>query len=381
MKAWQTWLGAAARAAWRRGSRRWRPARRRRRCSTARSSWTSATTSGASVPGADVTLVQPRRTGPARASAATPAWRPSRRFRPAPSRITVTLSGFKEYVDQRRGRLAEQRDARRHDAGGRRASPTPSRVTAERAVLQTDRADVRTEIESKQLGNLPVPLGRNYQNLFVMIPGVSPPQNIHSVAVNPARGLIFSSGGTTQNANSIRIEGAISNNLWLPHVAAYIPALEAIETRQRRHEQLRRRRRTVRRHVGERADQERHQPVPRLGVRLSLRRAHEGAALLPAGRAGEAEDATEAVRRHASAARSCTTSCSSSAATKARATSRSATRFGTVPTTAVAARRPVRLADADLRSAHGCRRWQRPVRVRRERRSRQTRLDPIVRAA
>ena len=40
----------------------------------------------------------------------------------------------------------------------------------------------------------------------------------------------FSSNGTTRNANSIRIEGAISNNLWLPHVAAYVPALEAIES-------------------------------------------------------------------------------------------------------------------------------------------------------
>ncbi|HYU80330.1 MAG TPA: hypothetical protein VEK56_15175 [Vicinamibacterales bacterium] len=48
--------------------------------------------------------------------------------------------------------------------------------------------------------------------------------------MNPARGLGFNSNGTTRNANAIRIEGAISNNLWLPHVAAYVPVLEAIET-------------------------------------------------------------------------------------------------------------------------------------------------------
>jgi hypothetical protein len=36
---------------------------------------------------------------------------------------------------------------------------------------------------------------------------------MHSVAVNPARGLAFSSNGTTRNANPIRIEGAIANNL------------------------------------------------------------------------------------------------------------------------------------------------------------------------
>jgi outer membrane receptor protein involved in Fe transport len=53
---------------------------------------------------------------------------------------------------------------------------------------------------------------------------------MHSVAVNPSRGLGFTSNGTTRNANTIRIEGAIANNLWLPHVAAYVPALEAIES-------------------------------------------------------------------------------------------------------------------------------------------------------
>lgn len=102
-------------------------------------------------------------------------------------------------------------------------------VTAESGALQTDRAEVRAEVVAKQLQDLPVPIGRNYQNLFVLVPGITPPENNHSVAANPARGLGFHSNGATRNANTIRIEGAISNNLWLPHVAAYIPALEAIE--------------------------------------------------------------------------------------------------------------------------------------------------------
>ncbi|MBM3745075.1 MAG: TonB-dependent receptor [Acidobacteria bacterium] len=102
-------------------------------------------------------------------------------------------------------------------------------VTGEAAALQTDRAEVRTEVVAAQLQNLPVPIGRNYQNLFILVPGITPPENNHSVAANPARGLGFHSNGATRNANSIRIEGAITNNLWLPHVAAYIPGLEAIE--------------------------------------------------------------------------------------------------------------------------------------------------------
>ena len=102
-------------------------------------------------------------------------------------------------------------------------------VSAETARLQTDRAEIRSEVVTAQLQNLPVPIGRNYQNLFIMVPGITPPENNHSVAANPSRGLGFHSNGTTRNSNSIRIEGAITNNLWLPHVAAYIPALEAIE--------------------------------------------------------------------------------------------------------------------------------------------------------
>ena len=143
--------------------------------------------------------------------------------------VRVVLSGFNESVttDVR----VTQDNVTRVPTGLTLGQLTDTvTVSAGAAVLQTDRADVRTEIGSAQLQNLPVPLGRNYQNLFVTVPGISPPENMHSVAVNPARGLGFNSNGTTRNANAIRIEGAISNNLWLPHVAAYVPALEAIDT-------------------------------------------------------------------------------------------------------------------------------------------------------
>jgi hypothetical protein len=185
--------------------------------------------SGAAVPGADVTIVQAETNWTRQGVSGDNGLATFVTVPPGTFRVTVALSGFKETVTT--GVVVTQNSVTRIGSMLVVGALTDAiTVTAERPVLQTDRADVRTEIESKQLANLPVPLGRNYQNLFVMIPGVSPPQNIHSVAVNPARGLIFSSGGTTQNANAIRIEGAISNNLWLPHVAAYIPALEAIET-------------------------------------------------------------------------------------------------------------------------------------------------------
>src|SRR5262249_37673851 len=60
------------------------------------------------------------------------------------------------------------------------------------------------------------------------VPGFTPPVNAHSVAVNPSRGLQFEVNGATGNANNIRIDGATVANVWLPHVTAYVPALEAI---------------------------------------------------------------------------------------------------------------------------------------------------------
>ncbi len=185
--------------------------------------------SGAAVPGADVTITQQETNYTRQGVSGNGGLTTFTTVPPGTFTIKVALSGFKEFLTS--GVNVAQNDTTRVAATLVVGAVTDTvTVTAEKAVLQTDRADVRTDIESKQLTNLPVPLGRNYQNLFVTIPGVSPPQNMHSVAVNPARGLIFSSGGTTQNSNSIRIEGAISNNPWLPHVAAYIPGLEAIDT-------------------------------------------------------------------------------------------------------------------------------------------------------
>jgi outer membrane receptor protein involved in Fe transport len=185
--------------------------------------------SGGAVPGADVSVTQ---TGTSLTRSAVSnetgiATLPT--LPPGAYSVKVSLTGFKEFVTSgvnvsedsvvRVGSILEVGQI----------SDTVT-VSAGIAVLQTDRADVRTEIPSTQLENVPVPIGRNYQSLFVTVPGISPPENMHSVAVNPARGLAFSSNGTTRNANAIRIEGAIANNLWLPHVAAYVPALEAIES-------------------------------------------------------------------------------------------------------------------------------------------------------
>ena len=103
-------------------------------------------------------------------------------------------------------------------------------VSAESPVLQTDKAEVRAELKAQELENLPVPLGRNYQQLFKVIPGFTPPADAHSIPSNPSRAMVFNVNGASRSSNNTRIDGVSPANIWLPHVAAYVPALESLET-------------------------------------------------------------------------------------------------------------------------------------------------------
>lgn len=103
-------------------------------------------------------------------------------------------------------------------------------VTAAAAALQTDRSEVRAEVGSQTFQNLPVPSGRNYQNLLRTIPGFRPPANAHSVPTNPSRALTYNVNGVSQSINNVRIDGASSNSPWLPHITSFVPTLESIDT-------------------------------------------------------------------------------------------------------------------------------------------------------
>jgi len=103
-------------------------------------------------------------------------------------------------------------------------------VEGDAAVLQTDRAEVRAEVSGQTLANLPVPPGRNYQHIFATLPGFTQPRSAHSVPANPSRSLMYEVNGTVAASNNVRLDGATQFNVWLPHITAYVPSLEAIET-------------------------------------------------------------------------------------------------------------------------------------------------------
>ncbi|MEO7145704.1 MAG: carboxypeptidase-like regulatory domain-containing protein [Bryobacteraceae bacterium] len=96
-------------------------------------------------------------------------------------------------------------------------------VSGENAGLQADRSDVHSELTVATLENTPVPGGRNYQQLLVTLPGISPPQNSHSIPANPSRALQFNVNGATNTTNNTRIDGASTTNIFIPRLPATYP--------------------------------------------------------------------------------------------------------------------------------------------------------------
>ena len=183
---------------------------------------------GAAVPGATVTIHN-KGTGTSRDTTtdATGAYRFDT-VQPGMYSVTVQLTGFRTLT--RPDIPVTLNTTARADAKLQVGQLTESvTVSGETALLQTDRAEMRSELKADDLVNLPVSINRNYQYLFRVLPGFTPPAEAHSVPSNPSRALVFNVNGASRSSNNIRIDGVSTTNVWLPHVAAYVPALESLE--------------------------------------------------------------------------------------------------------------------------------------------------------
>ena len=103
-------------------------------------------------------------------------------------------------------------------------------VQAEAVALQTDKSDVRSEVTSQAVGNLPLAAYRNFQNLIDLVPGATPANFQNSVGSTPARALTTNINGTARNSNNARVDGATNVFIWLPHHMVYVPPVESIST-------------------------------------------------------------------------------------------------------------------------------------------------------
>ncbi len=103
-------------------------------------------------------------------------------------------------------------------------------VTADAATLRTEKSDLGTELNSKQVTSLPLNQYRNYQSLLNLVPGATPVQYQNAEIDTPGRSLRTWVNGTQPNSNTTRVDGAVSVNVWLPHHAGYIQPVETVET-------------------------------------------------------------------------------------------------------------------------------------------------------
>ncbi len=186
--------------------------------------------SGGAVPGVRVEALN-MQTGVSRNSTTDPAG--SYTFNDLQAgnyKITFTASAFRTLVQENVQILAN--NLRRADIQLLVAQVTETiTISGNAVVLQSDRADVNNQIPQSQITNLPFTgnSGRNFQALYKLVPGFSPPAELHSDAGNPQRALGTNVNGASYSNNNTRLDGATVSYPWLPHIVAYVPPAEAVE--------------------------------------------------------------------------------------------------------------------------------------------------------
>jgi HSP20 family molecular chaperone IbpA len=96
-------------------------------------------------------------------------------------------------------------------------------------VLQTDRADTGRTIEGRQVQDLPLGLNRNFQGMWVTVPGTVPLTRPHSQFFNPQDSQETKFNGQSRLSNNVQIDG-VDNNHKTGLLTLVIPSAESIDT-------------------------------------------------------------------------------------------------------------------------------------------------------
>ncbi len=152
-------------------------------------------------------------------------------LQPGTYKLTVSATNFGALVTQ--NVRVDANNTRRVDVQLQLNAQTESvTVSAAPPVLQTDRADVHTDLSGREIEDLPILAsnGRNFQNAYRIIPGVGLLGENNSAAGNPQRAQTANVNGLSINNNNTRIDGASDTYTWLPANVAYVPSADAIES-------------------------------------------------------------------------------------------------------------------------------------------------------
>ena len=150
---------------------------------------------------------------------------------PGTYKVTISASGFT--TQETPNVQVNFNEISRVDAALKVATAAQSVVvTTETPLLQTDKADVHTDLTGQQIENLPTfgSQGRNFQSLLRIIPGVGLTAETNSLAGNPQRAINANVNGQSKQGVNTRLDGAQDAYPWLPANVAYVPPADAIET-------------------------------------------------------------------------------------------------------------------------------------------------------
>ena len=142
--------------------------------------------------------------------------------------VEISKAGFRAFLTS--NILVNQNNVVRVDAQLQvGAQAEKIEVTAEAAVLQTDRADIHTEVATQQLETLPQAT-RSYQGLLETVPGmVVAAGQLAGGTNNPSKSIQYSFNGTGTQAAEVRVEGVSTNNPWQYYNQSYVPSMEAVQ--------------------------------------------------------------------------------------------------------------------------------------------------------
>ncbi len=185
--------------------------------------------SGATIPGATVTIINKGTSLQREATTTTDGSYSIINVLPGTYDVKVTLQGFREFlktdVPVSAGTIS--RVVVSLEVGQLSETVTVASATQ---LLQTDKADVHTELKAREITNLPLPAYRNYQSLLNLVPGATPAMTQNSLTDTPGRSLRTFVNGQNPNTNMTKSDGATNVNLWLPHHTMYVAPAETIES-------------------------------------------------------------------------------------------------------------------------------------------------------
>ena len=102
-------------------------------------------------------------------------------------------------------------------------------VTTAPPLLQTDRADISTKLDSATVEDMPIGTNRNFQSLLNLVPGTAPAVFQHSQFFNAQSSLQTEANGVPRMGNLYQVEG-IDDDERTGLLQILIPPVEAIQS-------------------------------------------------------------------------------------------------------------------------------------------------------